>query len=57
MMIIKNIESKIVITILSLAIILFIGMIDYITGAEISFSIFYLMPIILIALYKQVKKT
>ena len=56
MMIIKNIESKIVITILSFAIILFIGMIDYITGAEISFSIFYLIPIILIALYKQVKK-
>ena len=55
-LIIKNIESKIVITILSFAIILFIGMIDYITGAEISFSIFYLIPIILIALYKQVKK-
>jgi len=52
MITIGKIKNRFIITLLFCIVVLIIGLLDYITGAEISFSIFFLMPIPLVALYK-----
>jgi signal transduction histidine kinase len=44
-----NKQSKFTLVILSLVFVLILGIVDYLTGQEISFSIFYLLPISLTA--------
>jgi signal transduction histidine kinase len=46
-----------IITLYSFVFIAIIGLVDYLTGSEISFSIFYLIPILLVALYTKTNKS
>lgn len=48
-------NSRILNTLISVIIILTIGYIDYSTGTELAFSLFYILPIIVLALHKKVK--
>lgn len=57
MLVIKKVENKLVLNLFSFVIILFIGFLDYFTGEELSFSIFYIFPIAFISLYKNTKKS
>ena len=57
MILIGKIENKIIVILISFTLILIIGFIDYITGSEVSFLLFYLFPISLVALYKDTSKT
>jgi hypothetical protein len=57
MIAIGNLENRFVILFISFFFISIIGIFDYITSAELSFSIFYLIPISLHALYKGTSKT
>jgi len=43
-------QSQLLLLVLSYLIVLFIGIVDYITGPEIAFSIFYIVPVILVVL-------
>ena len=56
-MTIKKIENNYTVTILSFFLIVLIGLIDFITGEEISFSVFYLMPIFWHAFHKNTTTT
>jgi len=56
MIIIGKIEKKIIITVFSFIFISIIGYLDYITGEEITFSIFYVVPIVLMVLYYDTNK-
>ncbi len=42
---------------LSFLLIIFIGFLDYISGDELSFSIFYLIPILIVAIHAKTTKT
>ena len=53
---IPGIKNKIVVLLLSIVIIGLIGIIDFYSGYEISFAIFYLVPIAICSLYKGVGK-
>lgn len=48
----KKIENNYTVTILSFFLIVLIGLMDYTTGVEISFSVFYLTPILWHAMHK-----
>ncbi len=50
---IKNRNKFLIYSLLS---ILVIGIVDYYTGSEIAFSIFYLIPVLFLALQKNIKK-
>ncbi|MEI8202245.1 MAG: adenylate/guanylate cyclase domain-containing protein, partial [Bacteroidota bacterium] len=52
----KHLNNQYLVTAIALVLISGIGFLDYITGYEISFSIFYLIPISLLALYRGSKK-
>ena len=52
MIIIGNIQHRLIILCAAIVIITLIGYLDYLTGRELSFSIFYLMPIAVYALYR-----
>jgi signal transduction histidine kinase len=54
---IGKLENKLVILLLSFLFIIVIGILDYFTSAELTLSIFYLIPIALHALYKSTNKT
>jgi signal transduction histidine kinase len=53
MIIIRKIENRLVILTITLFVVIFISFLDYITGSELSFSIFYLIPITFLALYRN----
>ena len=53
---IPNISNRIVLSLISALILSIIGYIDWVTGYELSLSIFYLVPISLLALYRNVNK-
>ncbi len=53
MIFIKKLENRFVVLILHLLIIGIISYLDYITGPELSFSFFYLIPIASLSLYKN----
>ncbi len=55
MIIIRHIKNRFVIFVSTVIIIFFIGFLDYISGKELSFSVFYLFPIALLALYRNSK--
>ncbi len=55
MIIIRHIKNRFVIFVYTAIIIFFIGFLDYISGKELSFSVFYLIPIALLALYRNTK--
>ena len=57
MLIIKKIKKRFIVTLLSFLFIPVIGLADYFTGSEISFSIFYLIPVFIVALYTARNKT
>jgi signal transduction histidine kinase len=48
-------QSRRSIVIISVALVLLIGLADYLTGAEISFSIFYLIPIVLVGWFVSLR--
>ncbi|HEX7356890.1 MAG TPA: HAMP domain-containing sensor histidine kinase [Ignavibacteriaceae bacterium] len=50
-----KIENKFVVLSISLLLMSLVGYFDYITGEELSFSFFYLIPISFLALYKNIK--
>lgn len=52
----KNQFQKILLFIAVLSLIVGIGVMDYFTGSEISFSVFYLIPIILFSAYADSRK-
>jgi len=52
MIIIGKLENRFIVLLITLLIITLIGFLDYITGEELSFSIFYLIPISLLSLYR-----
>jgi signal transduction histidine kinase len=52
MIIIGNLKNRIIVLVITLLIISLIGFLDYITGEELSFSIFYLIPISVLSLYR-----
>jgi len=54
---VKFIKSKTGITLLCLLLVAFLGAVDYITGYEVSFSIFYLTPVCLANLMQLQKIT
>lgn len=54
---IGRIENPILVTIIFLFITLIIGYADFITVEELSLSIFYIIPIAVLALYKEIKVT
>ncbi len=54
---IKGINNNYFLSSISLLSILIIGYIDYTTGSEVSFSLFYLVPISLTALYVNTNRT
>jgi len=56
MIVLGKIENRFIITLLSFFSISVLGILDYITGAEIASSIFYLLPIILVALNKNINR-
>ncbi len=51
---IKKIENKFTVIALTYIVIALVGYFDYITGEELSFSFFYLIPISFLALYKRI---
>lgn len=53
---IVGIKNKIVVLSLSIVVIGLIGILDFYSGYEISFAIFYLVPIAICALYKGIEK-
>jgi signal transduction histidine kinase len=53
---IGKLKNKLVILLLSFTIILIIGVVDYLTSAELTLSVFYLIPISLHALYNGTTK-
>jgi signal transduction histidine kinase len=55
MIVIGKIENRLIILVISLLIITLLGLLDYKTGEELSFSIFYLIPISLLSLYRGTK--
>lgn len=55
MILIGKMENRLLLLSLTVLFIGFIGYIDYITGVEISFSFFYLLPISFLALYRGTK--
>jgi signal transduction histidine kinase len=55
MIVIGKIENKFVVLLAILILITLIGFLDYITGEELSFSIFYLIPISFLSLYRGTK--
>jgi signal transduction histidine kinase len=55
MFILGKIENRAFVLTMALLCIVIISVLDYITGTELSFSIFYLIPISLLALYKGIK--
>jgi signal transduction histidine kinase len=57
MIVIKGIKNRFIVTLFSFLFIAVIGIADYFTGSEISFSIFYLIPILLVALYTKTNKS
>jgi signal transduction histidine kinase len=57
MIVIKQLENRLIVIILSFITITIIGIFDYLTAAELTLSIFYLIPISLHALYKGTTKT
>jgi signal transduction histidine kinase len=57
MIIVGKGENKFLIFVFTLAIISLLGFIDYSTNQELGFSIFYLIPISIFALYKETKAT
>jgi len=52
MIVIGKLQNRSIVLVITLLIIAFIGFLDYITGEELSFSIFYLIPISLLSLYR-----
>lgn len=50
-----KLKNRVLILLVSLLIVFMIGFADQITGGELSFSVFYLVPIILLALYRDTK--
>lgn len=55
MILIGNLKNRLIILAITLFVIGIIGFLDYITGEELSFSIFYIIPISLLALYRDTK--
>lgn len=55
MIVIAKIENRTTIIVITLLFIILIGYLDFITGPDFSFSLFYLIPISLLALYKGTK--
>src|SRR4030042_2102083 len=55
MIVIGKIENRFTILVITLLIITLIGFMDYKTGEQLSFSIFYLIPISLLSLYRGTK--
>jgi len=53
MFIIRKIENRFTVLILNLLLIGLIGYLDFLTGPELSFSFFYLIPISLLSLYRN----
>ena len=53
---IKGFKNNILVTLLTITIIFLIGIIDFKTGVELSFSLFYLIPIVLLSLYSGTSK-
>jgi signal transduction histidine kinase len=49
-----NIRNKFILSLISSVVIILIGILDWYTGYELTLSIFYLIPIILLAAYKNV---
>jgi len=56
MITIKDI-NRLIVTFYSFLFIAVIGLVDYLTGSEISFTIFYLIPILIVALYTKTNKS
>jgi len=56
MLTIGKLENKLVVLLLSFLSLVIIGIFDYLTSAELTLSIFYLIPIVLHALYKGTTK-
>ncbi len=54
---IGNVENRLIIILISFVSIIIIGGFDFFTGPEMSFSLFYLVPIILVALHKNANKS
>jgi len=52
---IGKLENSYLILLITLAAIFLIGYLDYLTGSEFSFSLFYLFPICFLALYKDTR--
>ena len=57
MIVIGKIENRLTILAIAILIIALLGFLDYKTGEELSFSIFYLIPISLLSLYRGTKVT
>jgi signal transduction histidine kinase len=57
MIVIGKLENRIVVLLFSFIFISIVGVIDYFTSAELTLTIFYLIPISLHALYKKTTKT
>jgi signal transduction histidine kinase len=55
MIVIGKVHNRLVVLLVSMGVISAIGYVDYLTGIEMSFSIFYLIPITFIALYQGTK--
>ncbi len=55
MIVIKKLENRFIILVLTLFTIFMIGFLDYFTSSEFSFSLFYLIPISFLALYQGTK--
>jgi signal transduction histidine kinase len=55
MYVVKRIESRFTVLLVTLILICLTGYADYITGYELSFSFFYLIPISLLAIYRGTK--
>lgn len=53
---IKKIENNITLVVLTYFLIALVGYLDYLTGVELSFSFFYIIPISFLALNKRVTK-
>ena len=57
MIVLGKIENRLTILAIALLIIALLGFLDYKTGEELSFSVFYLIPISLLSLYRGTKVT
>jgi Signal transduction histidine kinase len=55
MLVIQQLKNRYVVLVIALVITAIIGFADYVTGPELSFSFFYLIPISLLALYRGTK--